>query len=95
MGRKAGQKFGVIAVVLGLAAGERGDLASVGHDHLLAKIFEQPAGPGRVRAALQRDAKTSLALEMLPESALRVLDPPFLHHFALLVQQTVLAVTIA
>jgi hypothetical protein len=86
-GGKAGQLFGIVAIVLRFALGDGGDLARIGHHHLVAELLEQPAHPGRVGAALQSDAQARRACEMPPERSFGASHTVPLHHFALPVEQ--------
>jgi hypothetical protein len=40
------QLLGIAVVVLRFALGDGGDLARVGHDHLVAELLQQAAHPG-------------------------------------------------
>jgi hypothetical protein len=93
--RKARQQLGVVAVVLRHAGSDGGNLARVGHDHLVAQPGQQPADPGRVRAGFHSDAQLRLAFKMPPQSGLGALHAPFLDHIAIPVQQTVMAIPVA
>jgi hypothetical protein len=66
VGGKTGQLLGIVTVVLRFAARDGRNLARVGLDHLMAQRGQKTADPGRMRAALQRDAHTRLTFQVPP-----------------------------
>jgi hypothetical protein len=69
-------------------------LRVVGHQHLMAELFQQPADPSRMRAALQSDTQGRFALEVAAQGHFRSLDAAGLDHLTIAVEHAVLAETV-
>jgi hypothetical protein len=71
---EAGEHACVLFVALGLALRDRAEFAGIGHPHAVAKFFQQPAHPRRVRAGLQDEGRRGVALGEGPEALAGVGD---------------------
>ncbi len=92
--RQAGQLLGIVAIVFRHAVRDGVDLARVGHDDLVPPLLEPSADPRRMRAAFQGDALARDVGKLLPQPFFRGGNATFFDHFALRVEDAVMAETI-
>ena len=80
--RQAGEVLGVDLVGLAPVGVDEPQFASVGHQHLVATLLQEPTDPGRVGPRLNGDAQGPLRSEASPQSFGGGAQPALLHNIA-------------